>query len=107
MIIPGTVIGTGPLQHLQVASTSCCTACRRIPVTAIGTQPLQHLQVASTCCCCACVRIPVTAIGTGPLQSTQLPSCSNLSTQITSPPWWPGLLWQLSVRPYEPLDATQ
>ena len=75
--------------------------------------PLQRLQVTSNSCCTACVRIPVAAglnsviPVAGPLQSTQLPSCNNLLTQISSPSWWPRLLWQLSVRPYEPFAATQ
>ena len=51
--------------------------------------------------------IPVTATGMRPLQSSQLPSCSNLSTQISFPQWWSCPLWQLSVRPYKPLAATQ
>ena len=45
--IPGTVVGTGPLQHLQVASTSCLTACGPILATVVGTGPLQHPRVAS------------------------------------------------------------
>ena len=41
------------------------------------------------------------------MQTTQLTSCNNHLTQISSPPWWSHLLRQLSVRPYEPLAATQ
>ena len=73
--IPGTVVGTGPLQHLQVASTSCLTACGPILATVVGTGPLQHPRVASlpcTSCCSARRRTQATIVGTCPLQHPQV-----------------------------------
>ena len=74
---------------------------------AIGSQPLQHLQVASTSCLTACVRIPVTAVRSCPFQSIQISSSCNHSTQIGPIPRRSSLYWKLSVSPHKPLDTAE
>ena len=36
-----------PLEHIQVTTLSCCSACPFIPRAALAPEPLDHLQVAT------------------------------------------------------------
>ena len=61
-----------PLEHIQVTTLRCLTACVFIPRATLTPEPLQHLQVTSSSCFSACPFIPGAALAPEPLQYCQV-----------------------------------
>jgi hypothetical protein len=49
-LVPGTPVGSRPLEHLEMASLSCIGTRRLIPGTAVGPCPLEHVMMACPGC---------------------------------------------------------
>ena len=45
--VPGTSVGTCPLQHVEVTTSCSCLARLLVPGTSVGTCPLQHVEVTT------------------------------------------------------------
>ena len=60
VLIPGAVLGPGPLKELQMSTTGCCSAdiCQPWARRITGAQVLQDFQVTSPCSCSARVAVP-------------------------------------------------